>query len=402
MRDRKEIATSNGILNDFFLAGSQNSGMIRKTVISGSLNVVRTKFALMLAENVCRNGNPVVIVHRSNLVFNEKYRSGTAVYNGEEYVLDLFGDISENELASVLYEVGKSTTNLGIEAKTVISIGIEALKKNGDSIDLLTLCSFPWEMISAFIFNSRNIDVSDKLVLIQRLAPFSEQIPAVAALFTEFKVHLMEKQCVDVKKISLSKVLQGGACIVSIDVGTDINDVLAETLFSLLKLNKEKGYRFLSVIDSIPASNENSIAFKLYRSTDVQSPVMIVSPDLAQSYAGKLGLFNDIVGSGTNVVVLAHTSGYSADVWSTYFGEYYAQKEEVSSGNSRENYRFFSKTSSNTVTRSEERRRIILHEDIIMLDTKMAIVQCGYKDGERGWRYNVLDLSCLGGNKSGN
>ncbi len=26
----------------------------------------------------------------------------------------------------------------------------------------------------------------------------------------------------------------------------------------------------------------------------------------------------------------------------------------------------------------------------------MAIVQCGYKDGERGWRYNVLDLSCLG------
>ena len=343
----------------------------------------------MLAENVCRNGNPVVIVHRSNLVFNEKYRSGTAVYNGEEYVLDLFGDISENELASVLYEVGKSTANLGIEAKTVISIGIEALKKNGDSIDLLTLCSFPWEMISAFIFNSRNIDVSDKLVLIQRLAPFSEQIPAVAALFTEFKVHLMEKQCVDVKKISLSKVLQGDACIVSIDVGTDINDVLAETLFSLLKLNKEKGYRFLSVIDSIPASNENSIAFKLYRSTDVQSP-------------GKLGLFNDIVGSGTNVVVLAHTSGYSADVWSTYFGEYYAQKEEVSSGNSRENYRFFSKTSSNTVTRSEERRRIILPEDIIMLDTKMAIVQCGYKDGERGWRYNVLDLSCLGGNKSGN
>lgn len=83
----------------------------------------------------------------------------------------------------------------------------------------------------------------------------------------------------------------------------------------------------MSVIDSIPASNENSIAFKLYRSTDVQSPVMIVSPDLAQSYAGKLGLFNDIVGSGTNVVVLAHTSGYSADVWSTYFGEYYAQKK---------------------------------------------------------------------------
>ena len=218
MRDRKEIAASNGILNDFFLAGSQNSGMIRKTVISGSLNVVRTKFALMLAENVCRNGNPVVIVHRSNLKKKKKYRSGTAVYNGEEYVLDLFGDISENELASVLYEVGKSTANLGIEAKTVISIGIEALKKNGDSIDLLTLCSFPWEMISAFIFNSRNIDVSDKLVLIQRLAPFSEQIPAVAALFTEFKVHLMEKQCVDVKKISLSKVLQGDACIVSIDV----------------------------------------------------------------------------------------------------------------------------------------------------------------------------------------
>ena len=89
-------------------------------------------------------------------------------------------------------------------------------------------------------------------------------------------------------------------------------------------------------------------------------------------------------------------------MWSTYFGEYYAQKEEVSSGNSRENYRFFSKTSSNTVTRSEERRRIILPEDIIMLDTKMAIVQCGYKDGERGLRYNVLDLSCLGGNKSGN
>lgn len=140
----------------------------------------------------------------------------------------------------------------------------------------------------------------------------------------------------------------------------------------------------MSVIDSIPASNENSIAFKLYRSTDVQSPVMIVSPDLAQSYAGKLGLFNDIVGSGTNVVVLAHTSGYSADVWSTYFGEYYAQKEEVSSGNSRENYRFFSKTSSNTVTRSEERRRIILPEDIIMLDTKWLLCSADIRTANGG------------------
>ena len=56
MRDRKEIAASNGILNDFFLAGSQNSGMIRKTVISGSLNVVRTKLHLCLRKTYAATG----------------------------------------------------------------------------------------------------------------------------------------------------------------------------------------------------------------------------------------------------------------------------------------------------------------------------------------------------------
>ena len=369
----------NNVLAQFF--GGKDSELPRKTVISGSVNGMRTKLAMRIADAVFSCGHTVFILHRSNKLFNEKYAScGTCVYINNAVStceIDPCKGLTDNEIASMFYDVGRSIADLSFEARELISIGIETMRAEGKEPSFERMGSFPWEGIAEYIFTSERINDRNKLGLIQRLSPFSQQIPAVKTLFREITVHSEGKFNSRAQKVGIKELLMKPA-VISVDISSDTNTTFAEMMLAMIKIYKEKGMKFLLILDTVPVLNEKCIAYQMYKSTDTSTPVLILSPDLVQAFSGFPEMFNDVIGSGINAVVMAHTAGNSADVWSSFFGEYYYQREDKNIGESKNNLSIFEKTKQTSVTYTEERRRNVPPENIISLDTGQAIIKFGF------------------------
>lgn len=362
--------TDINFIDAFFPQKSVVAGMPRKTVISGSTNGIRTEIAARIIARTVGGGYPVIIVHRSNARFIEAYASNGAAF-------DPMLSLNDAELASMLLEVGKSIAGMSVESKVIISIGLEVMRALSIERDFNAICTFPWETISEFIFNCATLPDDYKLKLIQRIEPFSMQIPAVASLFTELSVHAFDKCCPQDTMSKQSQGLFSGNSVTAIDIGSDVNTTFTELVLSVIKLQKEKGHKFLTVLDSLPIPHEHSISFWIHKSTDVQTPVVILSPDLAQTIAGRSNMFNDIVGSGVNAIVLSHSAGSSADVWSSFFGEYYYQRRDTTTGETKEKYTFFKASQQKSVTETEERRRYVPAEEIMLLTPSCAFARFG-------------------------
>lgn len=357
--------TQTSLIDSLFLPANVQSGLPRKTVISGSINGVRTDLVKRLIARVVGNGFPVVVVHRANRKFTETY--------GSDNCFDPIAGLSDDEIASLFLEVGKSVYNLGTESKMIISIGLEVFRLLSIKRSFRSICGFPWETISEYIFKAQEISNEVKLSLIRRIEPFSIQIPAVATLFSELTVHAFTQNRV----WDECSAFPTSNTVLSIDIGSDVNTIYSELVLATIKLHKERGQKFLTVLDSLPIPNEHSISYSIHKSTDTRTPVVIMSPDLAQSLAGKSALFTDVVGSGINAIVFSHSDGLSADVWSSFFGEFYYHRKDVVIGESREKFTLLKGSEQKSVTETEERRRYVPPEDIMLLDSMTAFARFG-------------------------
>lgn len=361
------MAKANTQMNliDALFSPASRSGLPRKTVISGSINGVRTDLVKRLIARVVGNGFPVIVVHRANRKFIEAYGSNSA--------FDPTSGLSDDEIASLFMEVGKSAYGLSTESKAIVSIGLEVMRILSMKCDLKSICGLPWETISEFIFNTNEIPNERKLSLIRRIEPFSIQTPAVAAFFTEISVHAPLQN----NSGESDSVFPTSNTVLSIDIGSDVNTMYTELVLAMIKLFKEKGRQFLTVLDSLPIPNEHSISYSIHKSTDTRTPVVIMSPDLAQTLAGKTALFSDVIGSGINAIVFSHSAGMSAEVWSNFFGEFYYRRKDVLIGESREKFTILKGSEQKSVTETEERRRYIPPEKIMLLDPMTAFARFG-------------------------
>lgn len=345
-------------------------GLPRKTVISGSTNGVRTELAKRIVDRVIAHKYPVIIIHRANAGFSSAYSSVDCGF-------DPTAGLTISEIATLFFEAGKTIAGFTAESRIIISIGLELMVELSIDVTFNSICTFPWETITKFVFLNDGFSDAYKLKIIQRIEPFSMQIPAVAAFFSELCVHAIGNCSVLCNSTGERQGFPHSGSIALVDIGTDVNTTLTELILSSLKLHKENGHKFMAVLDSLPIPDDKSISFQIHKSTDTQTPLIIMSPDIAQSLAVRSNVFNDVVGSGVNAIVFSHSSGNSAEVWSNYFGEYYYVRQDTNIGKTKENYTLFKGTKQESITEVEERRRYVLPEEIMQLEPTVAYAKYG-------------------------
>ena len=171
--------------------------------------------------------------------------------------------------------------------------------------------------------------------------------------------------------------------VLCFDISSATNKLLINTIVYQCKLALTKGMQFALIIDSIP-TNANTAYESLIKSSPDKIIKMISSDDLFAMVGGDDKLFAAIVGNSQTTIVMSHTSGHSARMWSEVFGEYDKLEESYSTsrGSSRRSpFSLFSSPNYNRTVNVSRNREYIVKPEAIM---RMAQTEAYILSAARG------------------
>ena len=353
-----------------------NNG-VYTAVVSGGDPDIRNKAIIAQTECAIGNNFPVVIIHESNDRLN--YQLENAFGSNGRYVeisqdnpcFEPFFGLNPMELVNQIIE----TAPKSLDIKHVLRYYMDGLvsylnaKKKHASFKMLSSCphAFIFDKVDDLQMNGLISDGEAQTMKSKLMMGQSESLKLDAYLST-FEMEIQPIRYMTGYKAKPTNIFSAltQQKIVSMDIGSSVNEISMNTIAYQIGLAQKRGMRFVLIIDSISVGSNEAFS-KLLKTPNKSCPRTIVSEDLYAMAGGDEKLFSAIVGDSGIMIVMRHSSGQSATKWAETFGQYdrYDETYSNSTGKSREPFKLFSSTNRNSSVSISKSRAFIVQPEVI-------------------------------------
>lgn len=357
-------------------------------VASGGHSAVRS--AAIEAQALCaiQNGFPVIILHEGNTELCGRIKRTLAPLGNYQEIsarsprFEPFYGLSELEIANQITETAPKEYDLKFNARYYIDGISTFIRKKGRHLSFQMFSTCPHALL---------FDKVDELQLQGNLSDQEAQEIKSKLMMGQSESLKIESYLADMKMETSQiayRAKQGFQptnvvsslkknAILCFDVSSSTNKLLINTIVFQCKLALMKGIQFALIIDSIPI-NANEAYENLIKSSPDKIVKMISSDDIFAMVGGDDKLFAAIVGNSQTTIVMSHTSGHSAKMWSEVFGEYDKLEESYSTSRGASRRTPFSPFSSpnynRTVNINRNREYIVKPEAIMRMGQTEAYI----------------------------
>jgi hypothetical protein len=344
------------------------------TIISGGSVQSRTAALIELLSRVAAIRMPVIILHAGNKLLSSRLtRKNCCAYLPADKSFcefDLFTRLKPDLAAGMLYETAKRTVSASVNCYKAIRLGCELIQLAGERCSLQNLCTFPWWDMGSFI-----LDHQDKLNAIDamnKLGGLGDGSAEADVFFSQLKNEPLPMACGENRIAGLREWLQENMCV-CLDVLSGSNHLTIELILSALKFLRGRGYRYLTVIDSLPV-NPDSYMMDLLAGRDQRTPAIYLTPDCMAVRGMTDTDRQSLLGSPVNMLLFGHMNGNSAELLSRFFGEHDDVNITTSTGTAQQSLSMIQKTISQSRSAAETRRRNIMPEELQTIPPGIALV----------------------------
>lgn len=357
---------------------------VYNALISGGSPRIRTNAMVAQTLSAVQNGFPVIVLHEGNRYLEQQLRNNLAPtgryceISPSCPVFEPFYGLDILEITNQILETAPKEYDIKYNARYYIE-GLGAyLKKNRKNPSFRMLSSCPHALIfdkvddlqmRGVISDPEAQETKSKLMMGQsenyKLDSF------FASMRMEISPILYQNR--NVKPVNIMSALRNQQ-VLCLDVVAMSNKILINTLMYQLKLAQTRGLPYTIIIDSLPL-NANEAYANYVKSPSDKNCRMFASDDFYAMVGGEEKVFATIVGGTQILVVMAHSSGHTANKWAEVFGQYdkYEQSYSTTRGSTKSSpfSLFSSPTQSRSVNVSKNREYIVKPE---------AIARMGYNE----------------------
>jgi hypothetical protein len=318
-------AKDDTIFNEY--CATLNNIQMNNLIISGGLPSDRSIAVKKILSEAKNKKIPTIVLHSGFTPFGR--------FTQNVYYDPCIGADSE-EIAEILTDTATNALNIDTVVYESIRFIVDILKAENDNVTLYDVVKFPYDDVMEYLDervekNSITSKQYDKFKQRYNNPSIKENIFRVAPLFAKLKTIAQKGETA--QPISFRQAVVDKS-ILFFDLLDDTNAVLKEMVFSAIckamELGKfwvvAEGISFMgrkdSKVDTVFTKNRNNISL-IYSGEDV--PVLTAQNDED---------FKTFVGSNSQLLLFAHSSGGSALKWSEYFGKEFHKKtiETTSTG----------------------------------------------------------------------
>lgn len=398
MSRNEHINSINRSVNDYkpcsVDAFFEPSNGLYSVVASGGHPAVRS--AAIEAQTLCaiQNRFPVIILHEGNHELSGRIKRTLAPLGNYQEIssysprFEPFYGLTELEIANQITESAPKEFDLKFNARYYIDGISTFIRKKGRHLSFQMFSTCPHALLfdkvdemqlQGKLTDQEAQDIKSKLMMGQSESLKIESYLADLKMETS-QIAYQPKQ--GYQPINIISALKQNS-VLCFDISSATNKLLINTIVYQCKLALTKGMQFALIIDSIP-TNANTAYESLIKSSPDKIIKMISSDDLFAMVGGDDKLFAAIVGNSQTTIVMSHTSGHSAKMWSEVFGEYDKLEESYSTsrGSSRRSpFSLFSSPNYNRTVNVSRNREYIVKPEAIM---RMAPTEAYILSAARG------------------
>ena len=370
------------VAGDFF---RQEQPVLYNTIVSGGRQSDRSAVEMSMIElartaaKQNRQQMPVVIIHCGNPHLKQRYcREGKNIRLPEVGYTQFepLEGLTDQEIAGRLYAAAsQNSTVLGAGFRDAVIKGCELLHLQGEKPGILTLSALPWGRLPVYVeqlLKQGRVEREEAMLLLAELGELSAELRQAAAFLQQLREEYEPLAVQGAPAAGLDTVIRknGIACIELASGMTAMRELVFYTLKRLTLQRK----RFLLVADAFPIPQDKSYVRDVLCSGSEDYSVVMAYADMPAALRDS---FNSFAGGNTNVILFAHQSGASAEIWADYIGKRYQLVENTSASDSRSKTDFLSGQVTRSRNREEQLRHVIPAEEIQHLGRGEALVQAG-------------------------
>lgn len=320
---------------------------ICNALISGGDSGIRT--SAMAAQAVCAadHGIPVIVLHEGNRFLEQRLRrnfEGTGKYreiSTSSPCFEPFYGLSELEISGQILETASEEYDMKLNARSYVDGISDFLKASGKNLSFKLYSTCPHSLIFDKVDDLEKkgkISGNEAREMKSKLMTGQSENYKLDTFFADFRMEIESLMYVSQKgyrPLNVITALKSGT-VLCFDLVSVMNRLLFSTIMYQLKLARTRGMQYQIIIDSIPVNSSESYASYIKVPSDKVYKT-IASEDFYAMAGSDEKVFSSVVGNTQILVVMNHSSGYTATKWAEIFGHYdkFEETRATSYGRSR-------------------------------------------------------------------
>ncbi|MDR1321659.1 MAG: hypothetical protein LBK56_09585 [Gracilibacteraceae bacterium] len=355
-------------------------GLRKRLIISGGERAQRGQLERYFIRLAIEKKKPLVVLHCNNRELAPR-RESHALIDGEAYCSDPFMETDPQKLAAWLTDLGALTQAQPRRALGLWSLILRLLAAVG-KLHAEGLMTFPVSSIPEVLAQLPPEHVAFRQEALARYRAVAD-LEAEAELMLHGLKPFLSNRSREHEPINPAQALERKGTVF-FNLGSDTDKLAKEFVFLFLEDLLKYGRRFMLLMDGVSLSaKDGSMARMLSIGSD--GPLVVFGgDDIPALLGGDREFFQTLTGNNASAVVLRHSSGESAKMWSGFFGEHDEAQKSVGRTATRNKWSLIGGTRSKSVTFTKERRSIVPEEKITDLADGRAFVRVAGQPGLLG------------------